>query len=126
MSPRLDIDLTEAKDFSPVPDDVYDCHVTDVSEVQQGPNARYVSVEFTIASGDHAERKLWRNYPIEGPGASFFSDLWRKVTGEELEIGEVYGVNTDDLLHEEVQVVTEQEEYEGEMRSQVQKVLSTR
>jgi len=122
--PRLEIDTTEATSFEPIPDDQYEAQVLEVSEVKKGPKAMYVAVTFEITDGEYANRRLWRNYTIEGKGVSFFTELWRKATGEELEIGEAgLSVDTDDLVGKRIVVITEQEEYEEQVRAQVKKIL---
>lgn len=122
--PKLTIDATEAKSFEPLPDDQYECTILEVGEVKSGPKARYVPITFEVSDGDYASRRLWRNFVIEGPGAGFFTDLWHKATGEELELGEMNDVDTDDLIGKSVICITKQEEYEGNVRSQVDKILA--
>lgn len=123
MSPRLGIDTTEAKTFEPIPDDQYDVVVREVRSVEQGPKAQYVPVCFEVTDGEYAGRYLWRNFVIEGPGSGFIMDLWEKATGEELEKGEIE-IDTDDLVGKKLAVVTEQSEYEGNVRSEVKKILA--
>lgn len=124
--PRLGINTTEAKSFEPLPDDRYECEIVEVSEVKTaGSGSQYVVVTFSVTDGEYTDRKLFRNYMIEGPGVGFLMDLWRKATKEELEVGlEELEIDTDDLVGSRVVCITEQEEYEGTTRSTVAKVLA--
>lgn len=122
--PRLDVDLQEARDFSAIPERDYMCEVAEVSDVQEGDKAKYVRVTFQVQEPEEfAGRNLFRNYVIEGEGAGFFRDMWETVTGEELPIGEMVEIDTDDLIGEEVVVVNEHREWEGETRNSVANLI---
>lgn len=101
--PRIHFDPTEAVQFEIVDPGTYPMGITAVSDVEQGPKAKYITIEFTHASADH-KGKVWRNYPIEGKGAGFFMDLWKKVTGETIDQESMSEIDTDDLISQEVTV----------------------
>lgn len=122
--PKLTVDATEATTFEAVEDDEYEVKVVSVSDVVQGPKAQYVKVEFDITDGENAGRKLWSNFPIDGAGAGMFVEFANKAIDAGLEVGEAFDFDTDDLVGAELRAVTEQEEYQGEMRSQIKRLLA--
>lgn len=124
--PRIDLDLSDVKDFAPIPDDTYPATINEISEVKQGPKSKYVTATFEINDGEFAGRKLFRNYPISGAGAGFFTEMVNKATGVELSPGELTSYDTDDLIGAHLQIVVKGEEYpegSGEFRPQVDKIL---
>lgn len=123
--PELTIDATEAKSFEPIPDGTYETKILEISEVKQGPKARYVNITFEITDGDYIDRRLWRNFVVEGPGSAFLVDLANKaLPDEEFEVGSEFSLDTDDLIGQAVIVVTVQEEYEGNTKSEVKRILA--
>lgn len=128
MSPVLDVDLTEAQEFEPIDEGVYLCEVTDIDGPEQGPKAAYLEVQYTIVEGEHAGRKLFDNVVIEGKGAGFFIDFWKKVVGEKLDVGDVVAVDTDNALGEAVEchvgVEDRPEEFGGGERNVVRRLVA--
>jgi hypothetical protein len=127
--PRVDLDLTDVKEFAPIEDGPYPASVAEVSEVKTGPKSKYLTVTFEITDGEFVGRKLFRNYPISGAGAGFFTGMIQKATGVELTPGEMASYDTDDLLGARCTIVVKNEEYpegSGDFRPQVDKVLSAK
>lgn len=129
MSPKLNLDLTEAQVFEAVPDDTYACQVAEISDIQKGQKASYVTVTLEIMEGDYAGQKLFQNLMLDGKAAGMFVDFLNKALGENYDVKELEDleVDTDDLIGAQVGVVTKQEEYpegSGEMRSQVKRILA--
>lgn len=129
MSPRINIELSEATSFKPVPDDVYLCQVQQIGSVQHGPKASYVEVRLEIDEGELAGRVLFTNLMVNGAAAGMFVDFVNTVTGSDHDVDELedLDIDTDDLIGAACGVVTKQEEYpegSGDFRSQVKKVLT--
>ena len=104
MSPQIHFDPSKAVSFDTVAPGTYPVRVFAVSDVEQGPKAKYLSVEFEHLDPELAGKAghIWRNYPIEGKGAGFFKDLWKKAVGEDL--SELTQLDTDDLVGKEITV----------------------
>lgn len=124
--PRIQVDATDAVVFKDVEAGTYECTVDEISDVIQGPKAKYLKATLKICSGDYDGQLLWTNLPIDGKGAGIFIDFVNKVTGSELEAGEIHDVDTDNLIGERVDAVVIVEEFEGEDRAQVKRLLKAR
>ena len=122
--PEIELDLAEAQAFGPMEEGPYDVVVTDVSEVREGPKAKYIAITFDVVGGEHEGRKLWNNYMVTGKAAGMFGEFWLKCTGEELSIGEGHNVNTDDLIDSELTAIVAMEEYEGVSRPVIKRILA--
>lgn len=126
--PDLNLDLSEAQSFDPVPDDTYLCEVVEVSDVQSGQKANYVTVTLEIAEGEHQGRRLFNNLMVTGKASGMFVDFLNKALDTDYDVDEMdeLTINTDDLIGARVGVITKQEEYpegSGEMRSQVKRIV---
>lgn len=126
--PRVSIDLREAQSMKPVPDATYPVTVTEFSEVQSGPKAKYISATLTVSEGEYEGRKFYTNLPIEGKGAGILADFVSKCTGEDIDVDDLeeMDLDTDDLVGSELAIITKQSEYpegSGEMRSEIKKIL---
>jgi len=128
MSPRLEIDATEVEDFSAIPAGNYPAKVVEIEDIADGPKAQYIPIVFQITDGEFLNRKLWRNYVIEGKGLFGLVDLVNTLLGAgTLEAGSVGELDTDDLLDQPCNILVNEYEYpedSGEMRNDIKKVLS--
>ena len=122
--PLLDLDLTDAQDFSLIDEGGYDAEVSGVSDTEQGPKAKFIIITYTITEEPYAGRELDRRYPVEGAGAGFLLEIWNKLTGEELTIGEMSQIDTDDLIGVACKIIVGHREYEDETYNDVKKVLA--
>ena len=76
MGDRLDIDLSGVADpFAAIPADNYPLTVTSAELTTSQAGNRMVKIEYEVAAGEYAGRKLFDNAVIEGKGANF--GLWR-------------------------------------------------
>lgn len=127
MSPRLNVDLTEAQKREPLPDDTYHCSVLEITGPHKGEKSSYVTVKFEVAEGGLEKRQIWQNMPINGKGAGIFAEFYEKLTGQELVYGEAgIDIDTDELIGQEIGVVTVQREYpegSGEFVTDVKKLV---
>ncbi len=126
---KLKLNLSEARSFKPVPDDTYPAKISQVKDVQKGPKASYVPIEFEITEGEFAGRKFYQNYMVDGAAAGMFVEFINKVLGTDHDVDELEDLDLDpnDLIGAACAIVLKQEEYpegSGEMRSQIKKVLS--
>lgn len=87
---RLTVDTSEAQSFELAEPGPYNMRVHSISDPQTGPKAKYVEVQLEFEDPLTAKRcgRVFRNYPINGPGAGFFREFWKAATQEELPIGE--------------------------------------
>lgn len=126
---KLTLDLSEAQSFEAVPDDTYACEIAEISEVQKGPKADFVTVSYEIVEGDYAGQMLFQNLMITGKASGRFVDVLNKALGEDYDVSDLehLEIDTDDLIGARVGVVTKQKEYpegSGEMRSEVKRILA--
>lgn len=128
---KLKLNLSEAQSREPVPDDTYPAEIFDISDVKKGPKANYVAIGFQLTEGEHAGRKFWSNFMVDGAAAGMFVDLVNKATGSDLKVDDLReeGLELDpaDLIGAPVALVMKQEEYpenSGDMRSQIKSVLA--
>jgi len=132
MSPVLNLNLSEAQDFTPLPDDHYPVTVAEISEVKQGSKSQYVTVTFEVEAGHEFEgRRAWTNLMVNGKAAGMFVDFINKVLGTDYTIEEYRDsgieIDTDDLVGGEIVIVTKQEEYpegSGTFSASVKQVLA--
>ena len=127
--PRLDLDLTEAQKFQPIPDNQYEFEITEIGDVKTSQGGgKYVNVTFTVTDAEDQTfvgRKVFRNFMLTGKGSGFFVELYEKATGEELEIGGLASVDTDDLIGRKILGQTKIKEQEGyEPRAELDKILT--
>lgn len=127
---KLRINLSEAQDFSPIPDDTYPARVAELRDVEQGPKASYIPIVFEITEGEFAGRKFFQNYMVDGKAAGMFIDLINKLLDTDYTVEELRDegleLDPEDLIGAECGIVTKQEEYpegSGEMRSQIKTVV---
>jgi hypothetical protein len=127
----LKLTLSDATDFSPLPDDTYPATISDVGDIQKGPKANYVRVTFKISEGEYEGRKFFSNYMVDGAAAGMFIDLINKATGSDLKVDDLredgFELDPADIIDASVAIVLKQREYpegSGEMRSEVKSVLA--
>jgi hypothetical protein len=72
---ELDIDLSEAEDFSPfkakVPVEIVGTKV----KVANDSKNKYIELKLRVFEGDYEGRILWRNLPLKGKGSGFTRDI---------------------------------------------------
>lgn len=128
MSPRLTLDASDVEDFTAIPEGTYPAKVVEIEDVAKGPKAQYIPIVFQVTDGEYVNRKLWRNYVIEGKGLFGLIDLINKLLGAgTMEAGSVTDFDTDNLLDQPCNVVVEEYEYpegSGEMRNEIKRVLT--
>lgn len=126
--PRLKVDLREAQSREALPDGTYSCKIFDISAPKTGEKSSYVSITYEVIEGEFEGRKIFENRPITGKGAGMFAEFYSKVTGEDISVNDLeeLDVDTDDLIGEEIGVVTKQREYpegSGDYVSDVKKLI---
>lgn len=119
----INVDMSDAQDFTPVPPGTYECVVTNAEERESAKShLPYIALELTIDGGDCDNRKLFHNLSLSPQSVSFLKrglialgyqpdDLVGKVS---LEIA--------DLIGSRCQAVTALEDYEGEDRTRVKRI----
>lgn len=123
MSPIFEIDATDALDLSPLDEGTYEAEVESFSEIRTGPKSLYTEVTFVVIEEPYAGRKLFQNFSVDGKGSGFFLRFWEKVTGDELDIGDLHSIDTEDAMGASCKLVVIDDEYEGEKRSKIKTIL---
>lgn len=130
MSPKLNLNLQDAVDFTPLDDGEYPVVVAEFSDVQTGPKSNYITATLEVEEGhENAGRRLWMNLPIMGKGAGIFVDFINKCTGENYKVSDLdeLEIDTDELVGSTLTAIVKQEEYpegSGDMRAQLQSILA--
>lgn len=125
--PRLTVNTEEALSFDPVEPGIYECHIGEIGEPEEGPNSTFVWVYFEPDDKvvKQTAGRFRRSYPINGKGAGFFREFWKAATGEDLPIGEEsIDVDTDDAIGRSVLVSVENGEFEEKVTNEVTKVVA--
>lgn len=118
----FEVDLTEVQDQSMVPDGVYKVKCINVEQaVSKGGNPMFVW-DFELAEGDHAGRVL-KVFTAITPAA-----MWKVAETVQAigvgQTGQVVKFKRSDVINKECGAVVEATEYNGNMRSQISKVVS--
>lgn len=128
MSPRLTLDLSEAVSFKPAPDGTYPCEVESISEIQSGPKANYVDVQFSCNDGEQEGHRFFTKLMVNGKAAGMFVNFVNAVSGSDYDVDDLddLDVDTDDLVGGTCGIVNKQVEYpegSGEFKDDVKKIL---
>lgn len=125
--PRVTLDLSEARSFDAVEPGVYQMIIDAIEEPKKskggtGPLGSMIDFKFADPSLDQKAGTVSRWYAFEGKGSGFFRELWKAATGEDLPVGQAFDIDTDDAIGRTVNVLIDNEEYEGRMQNRVQRV----
>lgn len=125
MSPVFDLNAEEATVFGDVEDGTYDAILAEVEGPETGPNSNYFILYYELQGEGVQGRKVRQIAPFTGKGAGIMLDVINKITGSDLKPGDtIAGLDTDDLINGQCRVIVRNEEYEGEARPQVRRVLT--
>lgn len=125
--PRVTIDTTEARSFEPTEPGNYEMTVESVGAPEKGDKSTYLPITYRFDDPAIDKRcgTVIRNYPISGKGAGFFTELWKALTGEKIDIGlQGFDVDTDDIVGKHVIAQIENREYDGRLMNDVKKVVA--
>jgi len=129
MSPR--IDFSNVRELTPVPEGEYAATLTGTKLVPEAKESKqpYVEMTFTIADGEFAGRKLFRNYSLQPKALwSFKQTLVRLGTDPELLSGELeledVAEIAADAIGQPCRLSVGFREYQGNMRNELKEVLS--
>ncbi len=124
--PKLTIDATEATSFEPIPSGTYDARISTIKEPRtSAKGTEYIPIGFEVVDGDYEGRWIWSNFMLSGKGVGITLDFINKALGTEYSAAdEEFDFDFDDLIGAEVQLVTALEEYEGQEREQVKRILA--
>jgi len=121
--PQVFPDFSEAMDFGPGPEDIYEGRIINVDMETAETGTPYIAVRYTLY-GERAvlnkvdKRQLTRNYMLKGKGSGF---LKRFLAAAKVADG-VFR-DTDQLIGRLVMVATTNETYEGEVQMRVKTVM---
>jgi len=128
MTFKVNFADVETGDFEAIPSGTYHVKITDgelreAGENAKNPGSQYINWEFTIQSGDFAERRLWTNSSLL-PQALFRLKQMFKVTGhwteEELEADD-FGFDIDNAIGLDLKVVVTQRMYNEELQNDIKR-----
>lgn len=125
------IDFTGVKtEFEPIPDGEHDATITDweVKQTKEGKNegADYVSLEFTISSGEFENRKQWRNYSLLKQSLWAFKRVLIRAGMDEDDLDGEFDLEDlmPNVVGAPVRLKIGHHTYDGEVRNDVKDVLS--
>lgn len=123
--PLLDVDFSEARELVFVEEEgELPATITEISEPELKEKGPGVWVTFEINDGKYSGGCLVRWYSLRGKGSGFLLELVNKATNQQYTKGDLSHLDTDDLIGQQVRIVTRNRTYEGELRTEVAKVLS--
>lgn len=117
-------DFSEAMDFGPIPELVYEAEIVQVDLDQSDSGTKYIEVQFKLY-GPVAEqnkvdkRQIIRNFMLTGKGTGFTKNMLLPAVG----IPEAAFRDTQMLIGKRVKVATVNETYDGETRAKINKVM---
>lgn len=122
------IDFSQVKELAPVDPDTYPVTFTGF-EIKTGPKAKFIAAEFTITDedSDFNGRKVYRNLSLS-PNSLWAVKQFLLSAGadaEELEGEMELEEILQELVGNELEVVTTLQEYDGQMRAQVSKIRAS-
>lgn len=124
MCPVIDFDPTEAVSFDLVEPATYPMKILEIEEQAEGDKCNYyLPVVFGFLDPELSKKagKVWRNYPLDGKGASFFKELVKKACGVNLD--EPGKFDTDDLVGKELTCEVGHNTHEGVTRNDIKKII---
>lgn len=124
--PRVQLDLTEARSFEPTEPGTYPMIVesADVTASKEGKPMLGVAFKFEDPELDQRCGQVFRNYMLAGKGAGFTRELWKALTGEDLEVGGQVDIDTDDIIGKHVIAKIDNKEYEGRLQNEIKQVVA--
>lgn len=123
---RVTIDTREALSFEATEPGPYEMVIDHYDEPEKGEKSTFVWIYFKFIDPAIHKRcgHVRRAYPIDGKGAGFFRDFWKAAVGEDIPIDSQIDVDLDDCVDRPVIVDVINEEYQGKMQNQVNKVTA--
>lgn len=125
--PRVIFDPTQAVTFSTAQPGTYPFRIDEVKgplkSKEKGEAMLEVYFRFVDDRLHQKHGRVIRNYMLEGKGAGFTVDLWKKVTGESIDLSQPGEIDTDDLIGKEITCELGNEDYQGELRNRIEKVI---
>src|SRR5262245_5541130 len=117
-------DFSEAMDFGPIPEDVYEAEIVAVDLDQSDQGTKYMEIQFKLYGANAAakgvdKRQIIRNFMLNGKGTGFTKNMLLPAVG----IPEGAVRDTNLLIGKRVRVATVNETYDGEPRAKISKVM---
>lgn len=128
--PKVDADVSEAREFKPLDPDWYEVEISKVPEAgkAQSSGNPVVSVEMDVIGGpdqkdgSHPEgRKLFKTIPLTGEGTGILINFLEGFEIEFEKVGNKVSFDTDDCLQARAEVKVRQRMYEGEKQPDIRR-----
>jgi len=121
--PRVNVDMSGASEFEAMPAGYYQAMVEEAKMGLSRASKPKLEVHFTVMSPeDYAGRKCFGNYSLQ-PQALWNLKRFLKALDLGYDLSGECEFDTDDLLGAECTLLLIQQEYQGEMRNSIQRVL---
>ena len=128
MSPR--IDFSGVTEFKAIPEGTYPCVFSAFKYVEQAKSSGqpYIELNFTVSEGEHAGRKLYRNYSLQPQSLWAIKNTLITLGVAPEAFADEGGVEISDLCNEAIgatcAVQVKVHEYQGADRNDVTRVLA--
>ena len=125
MCPSIHFDPTEATKFEQASPGTYPMKIDEVEEKTSKEKKEpmlLVWFRFLDPELDKKIGRVPRNFMLAGKGAGFTVELWKKATGQNIADGKTE-IDSDDLVGKELTCEVTNEEYEGQMRNKIEKII---
>jgi len=127
--PKVDADVSEARDFNPLDPGWYEVEITKVPEAGTSEKGNpVIRVELDVIGGDEQNdgsqpegRKLFKTIPTTGEGAGILKNFLKAFEIDYDQTGNRISFDTDDCLQARAEVKVRHRTYEGEKQPDVRR-----
>ena len=128
--PKVDADVSEARDFNPLDPEWYEVEIAKVPELDKAKTSGnpVIKVEMDVIGGPEQKdgsqpegRKLFKTIPMTGEGAGILVNFLEAFEVEYEKKGNKVLFDTDDCLQARAQVKVRHRTYEGEKQPDVRR-----
>jgi hypothetical protein len=133
MMPKVDADVSEAREFSPLDPDWYELEISKAPEpgAAKSSGNPVVSVEFDVIGGPEQKdgsqpegRKLFKTIPLSGEGTGILINFLESFDIPFEKEGNRVLFDTDDCIQARGEAKVRQRTYEGEVQPDVRRFRS--
>lgn len=115
--------------FEPVPEGIYEGALTGfkVAEAKSSPGQQYVSLEFTLAEGEFAGRKIWKNHSLQAQALWALKRTLLDLGADSEELEQDFDLEEllDTLKGDSVQLEVGQRTYEGKIQNDLLSIIGS-
>ena len=125
------VDFSGVREFTPIPEGTYEATLSGSKVVAEAKTSKqpFVELTFTVAEGEHAGRKMFRNFSLQPQALWAFKQAVVRLGADpdsfsgELEFEDLEML-LGDLVGSPCRIAVGTREFQGQTRNEVQAVLA--